>query len=98
MVVFSVVDLAFPIGEGVDPLGGMWTPDVGTFWQNVCKNERIGSHGGRGHAPDMPPRSTNVFCTYFTMNIKDVSLKPYYDADLTISRSQYGGFSTSGLV
>ena len=29
------------------------------------------------------------------MNMEDLSLKPYYDADLTISRSQYGRFSTS---
>ena len=32
------------------------------------------------------------------MNMEDLNLKPYYYADLTISRSQYGGFSTSGLV
>ena len=35
---------------------------------------------------------------HFTINIEDLSLKPYYDAYLTISRSQYGGFSTSSLV
>ena len=29
------------------------------------------------------------------MNMEDFSLKQCYDADLTISRSQYGGFSTS---
>ena len=28
------------------PLGGVWTSDVGTFCENVCKNERIGSHRG----------------------------------------------------
>ena len=32
------------------------------------------------------------------MNMEDFSLKQCYDADLTISRSQYGGFSTTGLV
>ena len=26
------------------------------------------------------------------MNMEDLSLKPYYDADLTIFRSQRGGF------
>ena len=30
------------------------------FGENVCKNERIGSHGGRGHVPGKPPRSTNT--------------------------------------
>ena len=39
-----------------------------------------------------------VFCTYFTMNMKDFSLKQYYDVNLTISRSQYGRFSISGLA
>ena len=29
------------------------------------------------------------------MNMEDFSLKQYYDVDLTISRSQYGEFSTS---
>ena len=29
------------------------------------------------------------------MNMEDFSLKQYYDVDLTISRSQYCGFSTS---
>ena len=37
----------FPLGGGVvDPLGGhgpLWA----LFIENVCKNERIGSHGGR---------------------------------------------------
>ena len=32
------------------------------------------------------------------MNMEDFCLKQCYDADLTISRSQYGGFSTSGLM
>ena len=32
------------------------------------------------------------------MNMEDMSLKPCYNANLTISASQYGGFSTSDLV
>ena len=27
----AVADPGFPVGGGMDPLGG-WTPDAGTFW------------------------------------------------------------------
>ena len=39
---------------GVHLLGGHGPPMWALFGENVCENERIGSHG-RGHAPGMPP-------------------------------------------
>ena len=44
----------FPRG-GVHPLGGRGPPTRVLFGENVCKNERIGSHRG-WHAPGMPPK------------------------------------------
>ena len=41
----SVADPGFPIG-GVHPLGGCGPPIQALFGENVCKNERIGSHRG----------------------------------------------------
>ena len=32
----SVEDPGFPMG-GVDPLGGVWTSDVGAFWQKCVR-------------------------------------------------------------
>ena len=57
-----VADPGFPIGGSVHPLGGgrgplMWA----LFSENVCKNERIGSHRG-WRAPGTPPRSANAYC------------------------------------
>ena len=48
----AVADPGFPVG-GVHPLGGHGPPTWALFGENVCKNERIGSHGGAcaGHAP-----------------------------------------------
>ena len=44
-------DPGFPVG-GVDPFwGGHGPPMQALFSENVCGNERIGSHGG-GHAPE----------------------------------------------
>ena len=45
---------------GVHPLGGREPPTWPLFGENVCENERIGSHGGGGgacaaHAPLDPP-------------------------------------------
>ena len=50
-----VADPGFPVGGGVDPLGGggRVPPTWALFGENVCENERIGSHGGR--APGKPP-------------------------------------------
>ena len=42
---------------GVDPLWGVWTSDVGAFWQK-CENERIWSCMGGMHLAH-PPRSAN---------------------------------------
>ena len=39
------------------PWRGRQLPTPVLFGENVCKNERIGSHKGR--APDTPPRSAN---------------------------------------
>ena len=47
-----MADPGFPMG-GVHPLGGRGPPTWALFSENVCKNERIGSHGGR--APGTPP-------------------------------------------
>ena len=52
----TVADPGFPIG-GVHPLGGggHGPPMQALFDENVCENERIGSHRGL-HAPSMPPQ------------------------------------------
>ena len=43
---------------GVHPLvGGRGPPTWALFSENVCENERSGSHGGR--APGTPPRCAN---------------------------------------
>ena len=47
----------FPQEGGMDSLGGHGPLTHAHFAKNVCKNERIGSHGGR--APGTPPRSAN---------------------------------------
>ena len=39
---------------GVYPLGGCGPPMQALFGENVCENERIGSHRG-GRVPGMPP-------------------------------------------
>ena len=51
----AVADPGFPVGGGgVHPLGGVCGPPTwALFGENVCKNERIGSH--RGRAPGTPP-------------------------------------------
>ena len=41
----------------MDPLGGRGPLAWELFGKNVCKNERIGSHGGV--YPARPPRSAN---------------------------------------
>ena len=35
----AVADPGFPVGGGVDPLGGAWTSDMGAFWQK-CMQKR----------------------------------------------------------
>ena len=40
------------------PLGGHGPPTWALFGENVCENERIGSH--RGVCQAHPPRSANV--------------------------------------
>ena len=42
-----MADPGFPVGGGVHPLEGRGPPMWALFGENVCKNERIGSHGGR---------------------------------------------------
>ena len=49
----------FPIG-GVDLLGGCGPLMWALFAENVCKNEKMGSMGGGGRVPGMPPRSANA--------------------------------------
>ena len=49
----AVADPGFPVGEGVDPLGGRGPLTWVLFSENVCKNERIGFCRGAcaWHAP-----------------------------------------------
>ena len=42
----------------MDPLGGVWTSDAGTFYQKYVKMKELGPVGGR--APGTPPRSANA--------------------------------------
>ena len=55
---YPVADPGFPIG-GVHPLGGHGPPTWALFGENVCENERIGSHRG-GVRRARPPRSANA--------------------------------------
>ena len=50
---YSVADPGFPVG-------GRGPPTWALFGENVCKNERIGSHGGGGVRRARPPRSANT--------------------------------------
>ena len=45
----------FPWG-GVHPLGGRGPLTWALFGENVCKNKRIGSHGGGGVRRARPPQ------------------------------------------
>ena len=57
---FTVADPGFPVGGGGRaPVRGVWTQMWALFGENVCKNERIGSHGG-GVRRARPPRSANA--------------------------------------
>ena len=58
----SVADPGFPVGGACTRWGGggRGPPTWALFGENVCKNERIGSHGGGGHALGTPPRSANA--------------------------------------
>ena len=51
---YSVADPGFPVGGGVDPLGGRGPPTWVLFSKNVCENKRIWSRR-EGHAPGTPP-------------------------------------------
>ena len=50
-----MADPGFPVGAGgVHPLGGCGPPTQALFGENVCENERIGSHRG-WCVPGTPP-------------------------------------------
>ena len=59
----SVADPGFPVGGGRAPVrgghgpirGGRGPPMWALFGENVCKNERIGSHRGGGVRRARPP-------------------------------------------
>ena len=53
----SVADPGFPIG-GIDQVGGHRPQIRAPFGENICQNERTGSHGGC--VPGMPARSAYV--------------------------------------
>ena len=48
-----MADPGFPIGGGHGPLGGHGPPTRALFSENVCENERFGSHRG-GVCPARP--------------------------------------------
>ena len=48
-----MADPGFPVGGGVDPLGGESLTQA-LFGKNVCENERIGSRRGGGVHPARP--------------------------------------------
>ena len=49
IVKFAVADPGFPIGEGVDLVGGCGLPRQLRFENFVCQNERIGTLSGGAH-------------------------------------------------
>ena len=57
----SVEDPGFPMGGRAPVRGGHGPPMWALFGENVCENERIGSHRGActGHTPlDLPMQMT----------------------------------------
>ena len=58
-----IQDFPWGGGGGVHPLGGRGPPMWALFGENICENERIGSHRG-WRAPGTPPRSANVYDSY----------------------------------
>ena len=57
-----MADPGFPVGGGVDLVGGgVGLPRRLCFENFVCQNERIGTLRG-GRAPGAPPRSANEIC------------------------------------
>ena len=58
MLSVTVSDPGFPVGGGRGPL------TLALFGENVCKNERIGSHRGcvcPAHPPDLPMSNSTTF-------------------------------------
>ena len=60
----AVADPGFPVGGAVHPLGGgRGPPKWALFSENVCKNERIGSHRGGmrwAHPLDLPMQCIHI--------------------------------------
>ena len=65
-----VADPGFPVGGHAPVRGGCGPPTQVLFGENVCENERIGSHGG-WCAPGTPPRSANAA-------LLEVDCEPYF--------------------
>ena len=55
----SVADPGFPVGGCVYLLGGCGPLARVLFGENVCENDRIGSHRGGVRPARPPPRSAN---------------------------------------
>ena len=54
LLTMPVADPGFPIGGRGPVMGRHGPPMWALFGENVCENERIGSHRG-GRAPGTPP-------------------------------------------
>ena len=59
-----MADPGFPVGGGAEPLGGVPTSDVGTFWQKCMRKQKnwilLGGRAG-GTPLDLPM----VYCQFF---------------------------------
>ena len=76
------------------PIGGCGPPMRVLFGENVCKNERIGSHRG-WHLPSRPPIFTNG--SYLLANTFDSSLQTLTTKACNKTMKTYPGWPHSGL-
>ena len=62
---YTVADPGFPVGGAMGPLGGRGPPTQALFGENVCENERNGSHRG-WRVPGTPPPDPPMLHTLHT--------------------------------